>query len=166
MDTNSRQAPGHGRGGRRVGAQNFSPADLTFLVRLLEEEHLFGGNQWTTVSERYNSEYAAQNNRRSRDRDSLRSQWYKMYQTHKPTGDPSCPPHIGWAKALYRVMQDEIGMVDFDDAADDFEESIQVNRGEEHRSASPTNYVEWLEGHFKNPREGMWSVPILLPQHP
>ena len=63
-------------------------------------------------------------------------------------------------------MQDEIGMADIDDAADDFEESIQVNWGEEHRSASPTNYVEWLEGNFKSPGEGMWLMPILLPQHP
>jgi hypothetical protein len=102
-------------GGRKSGAQNFSPEDKEFLVTLLEEIRPIGPEQWEQIVSRYNSEYADPNERTSRDKDGLRTQWYKMLRSAKPTGDPSCPDFIRRAKRLNREIQDEIAMTGVDD---------------------------------------------------
>jgi hypothetical protein len=84
-------------------------------VTLPEEIRPLGQEQWDEVVTRYNSEWAEPNERNTRDRDALRSQWYKVLRERKPTGDPSCPDHVRRAKRLNREMTNEIAMGGIDD---------------------------------------------------
>jgi hypothetical protein len=102
-------------GGRKAGAQNFNDEDKEFLITLLEEIRPVGPEMWDQVVSRYNDKYAEPNQRTTRDKDGLRTQYYKMYKTAKPTGDPTCPEYVRRAKKLKREIEDEVAMTGIDD---------------------------------------------------
>jgi hypothetical protein len=102
-------------GGCKAGAQNFNDEDKEFLITLLEEIRPVGPEMWDQVISRYNDEYAEPNQRTTRDKDGLRTQYYKMYKTAKPMGDPTCPKYIRRAKKLKHKIEDEVAMMGIDD---------------------------------------------------
>lgn len=58
------------RGGRIVGAANYSPEDLDALFDILEERLPLGGNAWNSVGDEFNV-WAKENNRHARTSKSL-----------------------------------------------------------------------------------------------
>jgi hypothetical protein len=125
--------------GHKAGAQNFSEEDKEFLITVLEDVRPIGPEMWEQVMGRYNEEYATPNQRNVRDKDALRTQYYKMYKTSKPTGDPTCPDYVRRAKTLKREIEDEIAMVGINDndlesqvsEIDEDHDTQQVARGVE-----------------------------------
>ncbi|KAL7276461.1 hypothetical protein RUND412_000523 [Rhizina undulata] len=67
--------------------------------------------QWDRIPPKYNKEYAKPNSRQKRDTDSLKAQWYRMYQTRKLTGDPNIPAYIRHAKEIHERMDSEVGII-------------------------------------------------------
>jgi hypothetical protein len=134
------------RGGRKAGAQNFNDEDKEFLITLLEEIRPVGPEIWDQVVSRYNDEYAEPNQKTTRDKDGLRTQYYKMYKTAKPTGDPTCSDYVRRAKKLKREIEDEVAMTGIDD--DDSESvasDVEADEEPEPEPASEANNADNVE---------------------
>jgi hypothetical protein len=101
--------------GHKASAQNFYDKDKEFLIILLEEIHPIGPEMWDQVVSRYNDKYAEPNQRTTYDKDRLHTQYYKMYKTAKPMGDPTCPKYVRHAKKLKYKVEDEVAMTGIDD---------------------------------------------------
>jgi hypothetical protein len=103
------------KGGRcKAGAQNFNDEDKEFLIILLEEIYPIGPKMWDQVVSHYNDKYAEPNQRTTHDKDGLCTQYYKMYKTAKPMGDPTCPEYVQHAKKLKYEIEDEVVMTGID----------------------------------------------------
>jgi hypothetical protein len=110
-----------GKGGRyKAGAQNFNDEDKEFLIILLEEICPIGPKMWHQVISHYNDEYAEPNQRTTHDKDGLHTQYYKMYKTAKPMGDPTCPEYIWHAKKLKHEIEDKVVMIGIDNEDSEF----------------------------------------------
>ncbi|RDX41857.1 hypothetical protein OH76DRAFT_175974 [Lentinus brumalis] len=97
------------RRGRQLGATNFSFADVGEVLRLVHAHRPIGPNGWNRVTAGYNA-YAARCNRPRRDIMSLRTKYYKLVNSKKPTGNPHCPPHVQEAKNIEREIQSAVFM--------------------------------------------------------
>lgn len=58
------------------------------------------------------TDYADANMRQQRDSESLKSKFDRPHATKKPTGDPSCPPHVCRAKHILRDILDRAAAAD------------------------------------------------------
>jgi hypothetical protein len=138
-------------GGRKASAQNFNDEDKEFLITLLEEIHPIGPEMWNQVVSRYNDEYAEPNQRTTRDKDGPRTQYYKMYKTAKPTGDPTCPEYVRRAKKLKREIEDEVAMTGIDDDDSELAASdVEADEEPEHEPASEANNADDVEDNTEN----------------
>ncbi|KAI5785850.1 hypothetical protein EDC01DRAFT_597742, partial [Geopyxis carbonaria] len=86
------------------GTQNFSTADLSSLLGAIEDVYPVGNEGWERVTMLY-ADYAEENKRTERSSTSLRTQYRKMVNHTKPTGDPDCPTHIRRAKRVAREIE-------------------------------------------------------------
>lgn len=101
------------RGGRVLGAQNFSLEDRTALLNVVEAEQPLKPETWNAVVDRYNSTYAKVNGRRERDMASLKRQWFNMIG--KPAADPACPEHIRRAKRIHLDISNRVDLHSIED---------------------------------------------------
>jgi hypothetical protein len=96
--------------GYKAGAQNFNDEDKEFLIILLEEIHPVGHEMWDQVVSHYNDKYAEPNQRTTCNKDGLCMQYYKIYKTAKPMGNPTCPEYVQHVKKLKHKIEDEVVM--------------------------------------------------------
>lgn len=89
------------QGGRRPGAGNYSKAELSLLLDVLEEKLPIGPDQWADI---VNTHVA--NGYPGRDVDSIRRKYSTLHRKSSPTGDPDMPPEVRQAK---RIKFKEIG---------------------------------------------------------
>ncbi len=84
------------------------------------EYHLpVGMNAWTALTDHYNG-LDKPDSYPPRNVESLRGKFKKLRNVKKPTGDPTCPEEVRWAKRLSRSIEQKQDITDFDD--DDFDE--------------------------------------------
>ena len=87
------------KSGRKRGVQNFTKKELECLLDLIEEHKPCGALQWDLVSSGlYDAGY------KSRDRDSCKKKFDRLWQTSKPTGSTEMPLHIRRAKDIKDVI--------------------------------------------------------------
>lgn len=60
------------------------------MLDIVEEQEPIE-NEWSLVVFMYN-QYTEAQKRSKRDGDSVKGKFYSLYNTKKPTGNPSCPP--------------------------------------------------------------------------
>ncbi len=97
--------------GRVEGTQNFSDADLEFLLKTIESVKPLGQLQWMTVQDLYNA-HAGRQNRSTRTFSALRDKWNRLIRAKPHTGDPHCPPVSFRAHLfifMHRAVTDSIG---------------------------------------------------------
>jgi hypothetical protein len=84
-------------------APKFTEGEDNCLLTQVENELPTGGDQWTRVAMRFNSQMPQGSPHR--DADSLKERFKKLRNSTKPTGDPDCPPAIRRAKRLWVQIQ-------------------------------------------------------------
>jgi predicted MPP superfamily phosphohydrolase len=106
---------------------------------------------WDQVVSHYNDKYAEPNQRTTYNKDGLCTQYYKMYKTAKPMGDPTCPEYIQHAKKLKCKIEDEVAMIGIDDedselAASDIEADEEpepeANNTDDIKDSTESNTIE------------------------
>jgi hypothetical protein len=84
-----------GKGSRyKASTQNFNNEDKEFLIILLDKICPIGPKMWDQVISCYNNKYVEPNQRTTHNKDGLFTQYYKIYKTAKPMGDPTCPEYV------------------------------------------------------------------------
>ncbi|KAI5815801.1 hypothetical protein BZA77DRAFT_315148 [Pyronema omphalodes] len=138
-------------GGRKAGAQNFSHEDREYVIMLLEEIRPVGPELWQVVASRYTDEYSRPNHRTTRDRDGLRSQFYKLYKIKIPADDPNFPDYVLRAKNLKRKLDEEaLNMMDINyDDSEAAASDVEADRGLE--VEAETNNVDIQDNAETNP---------------
>jgi hypothetical protein len=101
-------------GGCKSSTQNLNNEDKEFLIILLEEIYPIGPEIWDQVISHYNNEYVEPNQRTTHNKDRLHTQYYKMYKTAKPMGDPTCPEYIQHMKKLKHEIENKVAIMGID----------------------------------------------------
>jgi hypothetical protein len=70
---------------------------------------------WDQVVSHYNNKYVEPNQRTTCDKDGLCTQYYKIYKTAKPMGNPTYPKYIWHVKKLKHEIEDKVVMMGIDD---------------------------------------------------
>lgn len=97
------------RGGRN-GAPNYADSDIDALLDVVEEVQPIGANEWSLVAAKFEM-YATEVGRVPREMESLKLKFDRLSNTKKPTGDPSCPPHVRRAKRIARDILSRVNAV-------------------------------------------------------
>jgi hypothetical protein len=138
-------------GGCKAGAQNFNDEDKEFLITLLEEIHPIGPEMWDQVVSHYNDKYVEPNQRTTCNKDGLCTQYYKIYKTAKPMGNPTCPEYVRRAKKLKREIEDEVAITGIDnedsesaasDIQADEEPEPEANNADDIEDNTESNTIE------------------------
>ncbi|RLN92103.1 hypothetical protein BBJ28_00014627 [Nothophytophthora sp. Chile5] len=105
------------RGGRTPGAEGFITADKNALLVCIEPVLPTGANEWERVLAKYRETYAEVNSRALRDATSIKGKYRQLLNSHKPTGDSSCPLEVKKAHIIMRLIQEKVTFRAFDDGA-------------------------------------------------
>ena len=85
------------------GAQVYTSADCTALVKAVKHVLPLGANEWAIVHERY-SKYALKNGQAIREQDSVKNKFRALVNLNKPTGDPDCTTWVCKAKHTQKLI--------------------------------------------------------------
>ena len=72
------------------------------MLDLVKEILPYGQNEWQRVADLYNSHDAVTY---LRDADAVRRKFMKLKNTRKPTGHPTCSPHVRRAKHMWTDIE-------------------------------------------------------------
>lgn len=87
-----------------------------------------GNPEWERIWERHNSCYPNQD----RTVESLKRKFQELAKKKIPTGDPNCPPHVRFAKRIYRkIVEATDGSTGASDLDDDLEDDDEENEGDD-----------------------------------
>ncbi|EEY57939.1 uncharacterized protein PITG_00535 [Phytophthora infestans T30-4] len=78
-----------------VRGRGWTAPETLYMLGLVERILPFGSNQWSAVQ--------------------LERKFYALKSTRKPTGDPSCPADVAQAKRVYRLIENQCGVLLLDD---------------------------------------------------
>uniref|UniRef100_H3GL63 DUF6818 domain-containing protein n=1 Tax=Phytophthora ramorum TaxID=164328 RepID=H3GL63_PHYRM len=107
-----------------TGGLNYKMAEITRLLKLVEEYLPLGKDEWERLSVAYKT---------SRSR-TLRRKFKALYSTRKQTGAAEMPPHIEKAKWAKQAIDDKANVVKMNDAADEDQDD---NEGKDERYVEP-----------------------------
>jgi hypothetical protein len=85
------------------------------MLDIVEEILPHGQEMWVRVAEAYQSRVDP--GYEVLDAESLRAKFKTLRLVKKPTGDPVCPPNVVRAKRLMALIENKMGVADFDDDA-------------------------------------------------
>ena len=87
-----------------------------------------GNPEWERIWERHNSCYPNQD----RTVESLKRKFQELAKKKIPTGDPNCPPHVRFAKRIYRkIVEATDGSTGGSNLEDDLEDDDEENEGDD-----------------------------------
>ena len=87
-----------------------------------------GNPEWELIWEQHNSCYPNQD----RTIESLKRKFQELAKKKIPTGDPNCPPHVRFAKRIYRkIVEATDGSTGASDLDDDLEDDDEENEGDD-----------------------------------
>lgn len=116
--------------GRAPGSQNFRKEDLAEILHFVEEFLPAGGMEWNKVADKYNEEYADIMDRTHRSSKALKTKFFELAESRKPTGDPECPPEVRLAKEIKRAIDEKVGLMEvMDNERSDVQERASPVRG-------------------------------------
>lgn len=102
----------------RTGSPNYSDEDIEKLLDIVAECEPIGNNDWCLVAARFN-EYATDNEKATRDTESVKCKFDRLANTKKPTGDPSCPSPVRKAKTIARAILGKVNAISVGDESSD-----------------------------------------------
>ncbi|KAG2342378.1 hypothetical protein BDR05DRAFT_1001003 [Suillus weaverae] len=85
--------------GRPNGSNNYSSADVKFLLDLVEDELPLGQKGWQVIHSKF-MQWANRHGRPQCKATSLETKFKQFVKTTKPTGDGVCPPNVTRAHEL------------------------------------------------------------------
>ena len=97
----------------------FSKAEMESLLDVIDDIVPIGNPEWERVWDRHASRYP----RQERTAESLRRKFQQLVRTKMPTGDPNCPPHIRFAKRIFRKIVKATDGSDGESGNGDFEDN-------------------------------------------
>ncbi|KAG2336469.1 hypothetical protein BDR05DRAFT_953347 [Suillus weaverae] len=109
--------------GRPNGSNNYSSANVKFLLDLVEDELPLGQKGWQVIHSKF-TQWANRHGRPQRKATSLETKFKQFVKTTKPTGDGVCPPDVTRAHELDVRINERAGTRDLNDSdfdADDNE---------------------------------------------
>ncbi|KAG2343749.1 hypothetical protein BDR05DRAFT_999671 [Suillus weaverae] len=108
--------------GRPNSSNNYSSADIKFLLDLVEDELPLGQKGWQVIHSKF-MQWANHHGRLQRKATSLETKFKQFVKTTKPTGDGVCPPDVTRAHELNVCINERAGTCDLNnsdfDANDD-----------------------------------------------
>ena len=112
----------------------YTDAEIDSLLETIEDILPRCSNHWETVRSSHTSYYPDL----GRTTESLKRKFASLYNYKKPTGDPTCPPQVRRAKAIWENIKSRMGIAVDDDRSsilgeDEVLESTEVNQGEENQ---------------------------------
>ncbi|KAE8261818.1 hypothetical protein A4X09_0g7595 [Tilletia walkeri] len=88
---------------KQEGSATYSKREVSLLLHYVQKHAPIGANNWTTVEESYNRRAKAESFV-ARKAVNLKKKFDKLVATKKPTGDPTCPPHVKLAKRIHHQI--------------------------------------------------------------
>lgn len=88
--------------------RSFSKSEIDSLLEIIEELLPIGMNEWEAVLDRHLTRYPDLD----RTKDSIKRKFASLYNSKKPTGDPTCPPQVRNAKRIYNLIKDKMDLSD------------------------------------------------------
>ena len=85
--------------GRKSGSTNFSPAELDYMLNILENILPIGPDEWNEVAQELYKRFPI-----GRDALAIRRKFMALHRRTGPTGDPNCPPEVIRAKKIKRMI--------------------------------------------------------------
>ena len=112
----------------------YTDAEIDSLLETIEDILPRCSNHWETVRSTHTSYYPDL----GRMTESLKRKFASLYNYKKPTRDPTCPPQVHRAKAMWENINSRMGIAVDDDRSsilgeDEVLESMEVNQGEENQ---------------------------------
>lgn len=98
--------------------KNFSAAEVTILLDLVEEIRPTGNNQWDTLYDKWTTYFSDTD----RTTNGLRKKFKTLYYSKIPTGDPNCPADVKRAKRIIKGRNAEQEISDGEGSYDDEED--------------------------------------------
>ena len=72
----------------------FRKEEVNFLLEVMEDILPISSMEWEDVERRHNERYATN----ERTKETLKRKFQNLYLKRVPTGDPTMPPEVRWAK--------------------------------------------------------------------
>jgi len=88
--------------------RGYTIAEIDCLLEIIEDILPIGRNDWDRVTQCHSSYYPGH----SRTCEMLKRKFVSLYNHKKPTGDPSCPPHVQNAKRIWDLIKIEMDLSD------------------------------------------------------
>lgn len=90
--------------GAQGRGRNYSAANTTYLLDLIEEVEPCGCDEWNEISLKYNANFGGRSGE-NRSGDDLKNKFKALKNAKKPTGDPTCPPDVRRAKNIQKAIE-------------------------------------------------------------
>lgn len=92
----------------------------------IEENLPCGADEWNEISLEYNSYFGGKSGE-NRTAEDLKNKFKALKTTKKPTGDPTCPPAVIWAKMIQKAMEARMDVQTLDSGDEDREDADPSN---------------------------------------
>jgi hypothetical protein len=109
----------------------FKKEEVNYLLEVMADILPISSMEWEDVERRHNEKYSTN----ERTKDTLKRKFQNLYLKRVPTGDPTIPPEVRWAKKIQNDIKQRADIsegedTDGDDEAD--EEYDESQEGTEH----------------------------------
>jgi len=139
----------------KARGKSFSKAELESLLEIIEEALPIGMNEWEAVLERHLTRYPDS----ERTRESIKRKFASLYNSKKPTGDPTCPPIVRAAKRTYNKIKERMDISDGEDDGSE-EDDEQYLAEENSGSLEGTLEVNETQESMETPSDTNLSTSI------
>jgi hypothetical protein len=94
--------------------RGYTIAEIDCLLDIIEDILPIGPIDWDRVTQRHIAYYPGH----GRTRETLKRKFATLYNHKKPTGDPTCPPHVRNAKRIWDLIKLEMDVSDGEGGGD------------------------------------------------
>ena len=84
--------------GERRRTPNYTDEEIKDLLQLIQDHLPISKSDWTEVVESLTAMGHV-----GRTVESVKRKFQELHRKKAPTGDPSCPPNVLWAKRIHRI---------------------------------------------------------------
>ena len=152
-----RPAPANVVAGRRVAGErrrtpNYTDEEIKDLLQLIQDHLPISKSDWTEVVESLTAMGHV-----GRTVESVKRKFQELHRKKAPTGDPSCPPNVLWAKRIHRMIGDR---ADVGNGDEEYElESNQFG------SSGEENQIEYAPEEGANNVDVVADVVVAVPRN-
>ena len=150
-------APARIVAGRRVAGErrrtpNYTDEEIKDLLQLIQDHLPISKSDWTEVVESLTAMGHV-----GRTVESVKRKFQELHRKKAPTGDPSCPPNVLWAKRIHRMIGDRADVGNGDEEYE-LESNLFGSSGEE-------NQIEYAPEEGSNNVDVVADVVVAVPRN-